>query len=143
MNDANKIAEQAESLRDESLSLPWIDTDTETRAFISFWFGEEQRRSLRSLTYLVGRKRGRLRDALRLAISKTIITKEPRASLARDTSHSRPHRVALTSDYDVVQGFRKAASEIARQMERSQLDGSITVNRSDARKLPTKIKAPS
>lgn len=140
LTEADKIAERAESLRTQSLSLPWIDMDNETRAFISFWFGVEQRRSLRALAYLVDRKRGRLRDALRLAISKTIVTKEPRASLARDTSHSRPHRVLLTSDYDVVMGFRRAVTEIARQMERNELDGSITVNRMDARKLPAKLR---
>ena len=140
VTEANRIAEQAESMREQSLSLPWIDTDSETRAFISFWFGKEQIRSLRALAYLVGRMRGRLRNPLRLAISKTIITKEPRASLARDTSHSRPHRVVLTSDYDVVEGFRRAATEVARQMERSQLDGSITVNRVDARKLPAGLR---
>ena len=140
LTEADKIAEQAESLREQCLSLPWIDKDSETHAFISFWFGNEQIRSLRALAYLVGRKRGRLRDALRLAISKTIITKEPRASLARDTSHSRPHRVLLTSDYDVIQGFRRAASEVARQIERNQLDGSITVNRMDVRRLPTKLR---
>ena len=93
LREANKIADQAESLREQRLQLPWIDRDDETQAFISFWFGSEQRKTLRALSYLVAQRRGRIRNALRLAISKIIITKEPKASLARDTSHSRPHRV--------------------------------------------------
>ncbi len=35
-------------------------------------------------------------DVLRIALSRIIVTKEQCASLARDTSHSRPHRVTLT-----------------------------------------------
>ncbi len=136
---ANRIADQAESKIEQSFELPWIDNDDETRAFISFWFGKEQAQVLRVLAYMANHNRDGLRNALRLVISKIIITKEPRASLARDTSHSRPHRVTMTSDYDVVQGFRRAATQIARQIEKNGLNGSATVRRRDARILPRQL----
>lgn len=100
---ADTVASRATPLNGDTLVLPWIDDDDETQKFVGFWFGLEQRRALRALSWLVFRVDGPIGDALRLAISKTIITKEPRASLARDTSHSRPHRVALTSSYNVIQ----------------------------------------
>ncbi len=140
LKEAARIAEKAESVSEQCLELPWIDGDEETRDFISFWFGKDQRKSLRKLAYLVSKRRGRLRNALQLAISKIIITKAPRASLARDTSHSRPHRVMETSDYDVIQGFQKAASQMVRQMERNQLMGSARVNRRDARTFPLQLQ---
>ena len=139
MRTANRIADQAESAGEQTFDLPWIDNDDETRAFISFWFGKEQAHFLRVLAYMVNHSRDGLRNALRLVISKIIITKEPRASLARDTSHSRPHRVTMTSDYDVIQGFRRAASQMARQIEQKGLEGSATVRRRDARILPGQL----
>ena len=139
LRTANRIADQAESAGEQTFCLPWIDSDDETRAFISFWFGKEQAQVLRVLAHLVNHRRDGLRNALRLAISKIIITKEPRASLARDTSHSRPHRVTMTSDYDVVQGFRRAAAQMARQIEQKGLNGSATVRRRDARLLPGQL----
>ena len=140
LKEAYQIADQAEALREQRLQLPWIDRDDETQAFISFWFGSEQRKTLRALSYLAARRQGRIKNALRLAISKIIITKEPKASLARDTSHSRPHRVKTTSEYDVISGFRRAATEMAAQMERSALTDSVTVNQADARKLPGRLR---
>ena len=50
-------------------------------------------------------KRGPLNNALKLAISRTIITKKVGASLAWDVSHSRPHKVKTDNDYDVLAGF--------------------------------------
>ena len=141
LRTANRIAEQAESAGEQTFDLPWIDNDDETQAFISFWFGKEQAQVLRVLAYMVNHNRDGLRNALRLAISRIIITKEPRASLARDTSHSRPHRVTMTSDYDVVQGFRRSAAQIARQIEKNGLKGSATVRRRDARVLPRQLNS--
>jgi len=44
-----------------------------------------------------------VRKLIIAAISRLIITKEPKASLARDTAHSRPHKVIL---YQNNIGFR-------------------------------------
>jgi SAM-dependent methyltransferase len=136
MQKADNVANRAASLIGDALYLPWIDTDDETRKFTEFWFGYEQREALRALSWLVFRIPGPIGDALRLAISKTIVTKEPRASLARDTSHSRPHRVALTSEYDVIQGFRKAVVDIINKLAENELTGTAEVRRADARHLP-------
>ena len=87
---ADAIVNRAKSLDGDTLDLPWIDRDDETSKFVEFWFNHEQRRVLRTLVWQVLRISGPIGDALRLAISKIIITKEPHASLARDTSHSRP-----------------------------------------------------
>jgi DNA modification methylase len=135
----NAIADEAIALREKEVSIPWIDGDAETRRFVEFWFAPEQRRALRALASLVSPTRGHVGDALKLAISKTIITKEPRASLARDTSHSRPHRVATTSDYDVVQGFRRAVAHIATELQRDPPAGSAKTRRADARRLPSSL----
>ncbi len=141
VNEADRIADQAMLIRDrDDLHLPWIDGDDETRLFVSFWFGEEQIRDLRALVYLIERRKDVLRNVLRLVVSKIIVTKEPKASLARDTSHSRPHRVKSKNDYDVINGFCRAASEIARHLDKNHIDRSLKVNRNDARKLPSKLR---
>ncbi|MBA7606712.1 hypothetical protein ES703_13862 [subsurface metagenome] len=134
---ADAVANRAVSLDGDTLDLPWIDNDDETSKFVEFWFGQEQRSALRTLAWQVFRVRGPIGDALRLAISKIIITKEPRASLARDTSHSRPHRVGRTSTYDIVQGFRKAVIDITKKLAEDELTGTAIVRRADARRLPS------
>ncbi len=139
MQKADNVANRAASLDGDTLFLPWIDTDDETRTFIEFWFGPEQRRSLRALSWLISGVHGPIGDALKLAISKIIITKEPRASLARDTSHSRPHRVVHCSAYDVIQGFRKAAVDIRNKLAEDELIGTAEVGRADARRLPSRL----
>ncbi len=133
---ADAIANRAKSLDGDTLDLPWIDRDDETSKFVEFWFNHEQRRTLRTLVWQVLRISGPIGDALRLAISKIIITKEPHASLARDTSHSRPHRVNYASTYDIVQGFRKAVLDIIKKLSEDELTGTAIVRRADARRLP-------
>jgi SAM-dependent methyltransferase len=133
---ADNLANQASSMNGDTLYLPWIDADSETKRFTEFWFGPKQRSALRALSWLLLDVHGPLGDALRLAISKIIVTKEPRASLARDTSHSRPHRVILTSTYDVTQGFQKAVADIANKLSEDELIGLAEVKRADARRLP-------
>jgi DNA modification methylase len=100
--------------------------DKETRAFIEFWFARPQRLALTRLAIVLDRRRrnGRLGDArraavdvLQVALSRIIITKEQCASLARDTSHSRPHRVADESAYDVNEGFERSALQLAKRIE--------------------------
>jgi hypothetical protein len=135
----NAVADRATHLQDRGMVLPWIDSDRGTQEFINFWFAIEQRQSLRALAWLVARNQGPLKYALKLAISKIIITKKPCASLARDTSHSRPHRAASNSDYDVIHGFRRAVAQTARELERDPLAVAAIIGRSDARRLPRRL----
>lgn len=139
LSAGERVASQAAVMQDRDIALPWIEGDDETRDFVSFWFAHPQRRALSALALLVGQHRGLLGDALRLAISKTIITKEPCASLARDTSHSRPHRVTETSDYDVIQGFRRAVAQIAHELRRDPPASEAKTSRADARRTPISL----
>jgi len=99
--------------------------DAETRTFIDYWFAKPQRLSLTRLAIVLDRRRnarlGDVRraavDVLQVALSRIIITKEQCASLARDTSHSRPHRVADSSMYDVNEGFERSALQLAKRIE--------------------------
>ena len=55
-------------------------------------------------------------DILKLNLSRIIVTKEPCASLARDTSHSRPHKVSNTSHYDVLTGFELSLKTLRKRL---------------------------
>lgn len=120
----------------ESVRLPWIDQDPDTIDFINYWFAREQQEDLRRLVAATSHESGLTRDALRLAISRTIITKDHGASLARDVSHSRPHRVRIQNDYDVMRGFRLAADRIAGALEMSPPQRRAIVVRADSRTIP-------
>src|SRR3546814_5491388 len=107
-----------------SHSLHWHDE--ETRAFVKLWFDGPQRRALTRLAYVIDRRRRRrpseqrrvALDAIAIALSRLIVTKEQGASLARDTSHSRPHRVAETSDYDVDANLVRSVQQLKRRLDR-------------------------
>jgi hypothetical protein len=124
----------ARDLDSKAIVLPWIDEDPETSDFISYWFAEPQLGDLRRLSYAVENSPVKLRDPLRLALSRIIVTKKRGASLAWDVSHSRPHRVMQENDYDVFGGFCKAADYIAKCLA-GDLPGSASVTLGDARKL--------
>lgn len=140
---ADRVLDAAESLvvsarRARRVRLPWIDSDPETRTFTQYWFATEQRRDLRRLAWALTDLSGPTSDALRLALSRTIITKDRGASLARDVSHSRPHRVRDENDFDVYRGFLNAATHIADLVERTD-PGSARVAFGDARRLPANL----
>jgi hypothetical protein len=116
-------------------TLTWIDDETEN--FIRYWFAANQIERLTQLAAGLWRCRSSTRDALRLALSRIIITKDRGASLARDVSHSRPHKVASESDYDVVANFRRSAFEITRRITAESLHGSADVQPGDSRNLKT------
>jgi hypothetical protein len=123
--------------------------DVETREFIDYWFAPEQRRALTRLAIVLHRRRiaslGPVRraavDVLQIALSRIIITKEQCASLARDTSHSRPHRVSLESNYDIDAGFSRSVDQVIKRLQDlpGKLGGtnarSATVTLGDARQM--------
>lgn len=125
---------------DAIVSVPWIDDDSETLEFTKFWFGESQRSDLRALSSVIYGLGGPTADVLRVALSRTIVTKESAASLARDTSHSRPHRVALSSEYDVLAGFIKSCRSTAKLVDLSR-PGTVNVRLGDARHLPIDLSS--
>lgn len=138
----NATREIALAAAPDSIHLPWIDEDEETRSFIGYWFGRKQSDSLRCLVWALGHVENEATkadqaaaDAIRIAISRIIITKEQAASLARDTSHSRPHRVTLSSDYCVFQGLERSVKMVRRRLSESPTNGGVTVKLGDARSL--------
>ena len=123
--------------------LPWIDGDKETSEFVTYWFGREQQRDLRCISWAIAERcktsdseeiKACL-DVLKVALSRIIVSKEQCASLARDTSHSRPHRVCSVSDYKVYQGFERSVQEVRRRLLSDPPRMTGTVSLGDAREL--------
>ena len=118
-----------EKSRSSALSAPrW--NDAETIRFAEYWFAKDQRIQLTRLSVEIeGIEDSSTRQALEVALSRIIVTKSPKASLAADTSHSRPHRVIDSSDFDVYKGF------LTRRLEVRAIVGCATVSRGDARSM--------
>ncbi len=126
--DPAEVSSAAASLIDiaskfsDRVVLPWMDDDDEMLEFTRFWFASPQRKTLRRLAAALQHLSqtdvysASTLDVLRLAISRTIITKDAGASLARDVSHSRPHRVATSNKYNVQRGFLQAIRTILRRI---------------------------
>jgi DNA modification methylase len=113
---------------------PWPDDDTQK--FAEFWFASAQRSALSQLSRAINVTESvEMREALQIALSRIIVTKSPKASLAADTSHSRPHRVQETSSYDVFAGFLKSVAELGKLLDLRQIDGIAVVERGDARSI--------
>lgn len=125
------------------VELPWIDGDVETAGFIRYWFGLRQRRVLRLIAHGLAtlEKRNRHQEekialnVLKVALSRIIITKDRGASLARDVSHSRPHKVATKSDYEVWPAFERAVRVVRDLLSSTPPSGSVSVSLGDVRTL--------
>jgi hypothetical protein len=138
---AAAVLKIARSARAGNASLPWME-DEETAAFVKYWFGLKQRRCLKRLAYALYTFEARhpenqvtALNVVKLALSRIIVTKEKGASLARDTSHSRPHKVATKSDYDVFAGFEQAINNLSRLLLSSPPKGNVKLQLGDARSL--------
>ena len=146
---ALRVLEQARALGARDIALPWIDKDSDTKKFVAYWFGRKQRGQLRRLCFVLHRleKKAKRRtdvavlDVLKVSLSRIIITKEQGASLARDTSHSRPHRVATKSDFDVLSGFERSVSYVCRLLESKPPKGNAKIQIGDARHVKLKAKS--
>ena len=134
---------RTKKLRLSDTTLPWIDDDKESREFLNYWFGRCQRNDLRKLAFSLNeltqqRQRRGTRvatDLLRLALSRIIITKDQGASLARDVSHSRPHRVFDQVDFDVFDALRRSVGTILQRLASQPPPGGVSMERGDARQL--------
>jgi DNA methylase len=112
----------------------WIKRDPETAAVVSYWFAPEQAEDLSRIARVLA-KAPRSDDPLRVAFSRMIVTKDRGASLARDTSHSRPHRVADDNDYDVFEEFIRSAKKLEALIDTARKRHRPKVRRADARGL--------
>lgn len=110
--------------------------DEETQEFASYWFGPRQRVSLNRLSVAIDEVHDQdIRETLQIALSRIIVTKSPKASLAADTSHSRPHRTITSSHYDVFDGFLRSLRELTKLLDKRVMTGSATASRGDSRSL--------
>jgi len=140
---SSAVIHVARSVDPDAITLPWIDEDTETSSFVDFWFGVKQRSQLRCLAavlmdpdrHLSSSMDPVVLDALKVALSRIIITKQQKASLARDTAHSRPHKVSTASEYDVLHGFSVSVKQVTKRLIALQCLGSVSVELGDARAL--------
>ena len=139
---ATEVVRHAESIQPAHVHLPWIDQDSETSAYIDYWFGKQQKTALRRLVHALPNDDSPTSRALKIALSRTIVTKDRGASLARDVSHSRPHKVRDSSNYDVFTGFLRATDTIANSLTRPRFKGKVCVSLGDARHL-SEVKSHS
>lgn len=137
-----RAAKIALAANPDAVTLPWIDDDKETRDFVGYWFGRRQADALRcwsgaivDLSQDILNSEVAALDVLRIALSRIIVTKEQCASLARDTSHSRPHRVTLTSEYCVHQGFDRSLKTVRNRLLLAPPSAGASVMMGDARSL--------
>ena len=113
--------------------------DPETRAFIRFWFDPINRRQLTALSDEISQVKDLTERAfLWSSFSRLIVTKDAGASLARDVSHSRPHRAFSIGP---VRPFKRFLSSVAAVLRASHFSSgkkfpSATVSNADARNLP-------
>ena len=123
-----------------AIKLPWIDGDPDAERFVNFWFGEKQRIDLRRIAYFLSNAdqfnvTTDVADLLRVALSRIIVTKKSAASLADDTSHSRPHRVAVESNFDVFEGFERSIRTLRKRVAGIPNIGVVAIGHGDARNL--------
>lgn len=125
----------AENMSPNETILPWVDDDQETEEYVDYWFAKRQQADLRRLSAALQVLNGPLSDVLRIALSRIIVTKDRGASLGRDVSHSRPHRVMDDNDFPVFKEFRRAVERVARCLELHPPPGGVEVRYGDARLL--------
>jgi hypothetical protein len=135
-----RIISEALALNSKTIELPWIDGDITTENFIEYWFGESQRAELRRIAYVLWRAEeygisDSVANVLRVALSRIIVTKASAASLAQDTSHSRPHKVRTETDYDVFAGYAKSLKTLRKRIGKMPTLGNVRVGQGDARDL--------
>ena len=138
----DRVLGEAQETDSSVVSLDWIDGDDETLAFVAYWFGEAQQVDLRRIAFVLQRfgngncwEDAASLDLIRLALSRIIVTKEPCASLARDTSHSRPHKVIEQSDFGVFPAFERSIRFLRRRMAEHPPSGAADIEPGDARSL--------
>jgi SAM-dependent methyltransferase len=140
---AHKASALVDTLAPDDARLPWMDEDPETQAFVDFWFAEPQKIELRRIAHVLDRlgaeatspEEDLALDVLRIALSRLIITKDKGASLARDVSHSRPHKVAQTNDFAVRPMFERSIIAVRRRLAEASPPGGAAIDLGDARSL--------
>lgn len=140
---ATSIICSADNISTEVARLGWIDNSPETRKFVEYWFAKPQIADLRKLSFVLSKARNIISDidernaldVLMVALSRLIIKKDKGASLAKDVSHSRPHKVYDSVEYDVLSNFLVSVEYVIRQLERDPPKGKVCVEMGDVRSM--------
>jgi DNA modification methylase len=115
------------------------ESDDETRNFIRYWFDDYARRQLAALSTAISRVQDDVtRDVLWCGFSRLIITKNAGASLARDLSHSRPHRSFIHAPVKPFNRFLSAVETVVTncpQPGSGAVGPTTVVKKGDARML--------
>lgn len=149
--DENKVINAVEELiqlckknSKNTFRLSWIDDDEETQKFINFWFDTKQKKELSLISYFLIEKpfikNKKILDLIKVAVSRLIITKEPKASLARDTAHSRPHRTITKNNFSVIDEILKSTKHVLKALTPNEIKQNAKIYLSDARSM-TRIKS--
>jgi tRNA G10 N-methylase Trm11 len=135
---AEAVSEQASEMTQAEIPTD----DEETQEFVKRWFDEVARERLAALAHAIEKQEQAFRPALWCAFSRRIITKDTGASLARDVSHSRPHKVKDRTDFNPIKNYLRSAKEVARRhatlSEERPRPEDLVFGRVDARALPLK-----
>jgi hypothetical protein len=116
-----------------------LNADEKTREFVRYWFDLEARKQLAALVRAIQDiGDSTLRKFLWCALSRMIVTKDAGVSLARDVSHSRPHKSFDHSPVKPFDAFESALSRVlaACLFQGKQTGPKVRVWRGDARNLP-------
>ena len=140
---ADRVTRRIAAVQPDEIKLPWMDDDTETSDFVDYWFAEPQKGDLRRIAFVLDELSRELADPaeqlaidlLRIALSRLIITKDKGASLARDVSHSRPHKVAEQNDFDVQPMFARSINAVQKRLKDAPPAGGAAIGLGDARTL--------
>jgi DNA modification methylase len=134
------LREAQEQCRNIAVGSAYPDgADAETRAFIRYWFDPTNRRQLKALSgAIVNVRDSTERILLWTSFSRLIVTKDAGASLARDVSHSRPHRAFTVAPVRPLERFLAAVESVLRasHFASGKKLPSATVRQADARNLP-------
>lgn len=119
--------------------LDWIDADKETREFVKYWFGPDQEMQLRRIAKFLSLTNSNFtsnaKNILSIALSRLIISKEPKASFARDTAHSRPHKTIKENDFDIYRHYEGSVKHVLKALSSQEIKVNAKTYLSDARRL--------
>lgn len=113
--------------------------DEKTREFVRYWFDLEARKELAALSRAISDVADTYaRKFLWCALSRMVITKDAGVSLARDVSHSRPHKSFTSSPVRPFDAFDVALKRVLKGclFQGAQSAPKAQVWHGDARKLP-------
>ncbi len=115
------------------------DFDEKTRSFVEYWFPDGARKELAALARAIEEVEEPVeRRFFELTFSATIIAKSGSVSLARDLSHSRPHRDLNKRTKSPLSQFGIRLEKNIRSLAELPADGKAWILTGDARALPLK-----